>query len=595
MFTRDDTLDMVNQSGLISHMTDVQKTILATMEKMIPVANQKSNAPEKTREELLKDADTQLLTHVGPAAASAGVEYALHHCRKMNQFRNVRFTSNHIQNTNLVHNDPGGSSDFSNTLRQFLLPRYAYLDFDQIVDPRHKIDAECGYPKFITPIMYRYMYDRDDIARRVVDVYPNESWGVDPCVYENEDEEAENTAFEQDWEDICEDHNLISVMYRADRLCGIGHYGVILYGFDDGKELDQPVDEPELLAGLKRTVGKKQRKLLYVRPFDEYLSFIIEYETNTNSPRCGLPIMYNLVFVDMTIDAAGSSIGTRVNRRVHWTRVAHIADNLVSGRVMGIPRQQPIFNRELDLRKLKGGGAEMFWKGAFPGISFEMDPKFVADSPNFDVDAAKEDVAAYFNGLQRSLFLQGVSAKTLAPQIAENPEKYVDIQIKAISSSLEMPLPVFMGWEEAKLASVQNVQIWNKRLARRLRLFASPEIIRNVIDRLIAVGCMRPPAKKYFVEWPDLNSPTDEDKANLSLKWTQALSQYVSSGMIHLIRPMDYLTMILGLRPSQARKIILETESKNGGWSKLIAVDPSQGSGQNGKRTDIDPTKGVTS
>jgi hypothetical protein len=304
-------------------------------------------------------------------------------------------------------------------------------------------------------------------------------------------------------------------------------------------------------------------------------------------PRYGLPKFYNLVFLDMTIDAAGASIGTRLNRRVHWSRVVHVADNLMSSLVFGIPRMQSCFNRLLDLRKIKGGGAEMFWKGAFPGLAFELDPKFVADNPDIDKEGMKRDIAQYFDGLQRGLFLEGITAKSLEPTICDNPEKYVKVQLEAIACSLEMPLRVFLGSEEAKNASEQDGERWDKRLGRRNRMFTSPSIIRNFIDRLVAIGVMPPPtSKQYKIDWPDLSSPTTEDKANLSLKWTQALSQYVATGMIHLIQPMDYLTMILGLRPSQAKKIVDQIES-NGGWSKLKAVDPDQGAGQNGIRENI--------
>jgi hypothetical protein len=104
------------------------------------------------------------------------------------------------------------------------------------------------------------------------------------------------------------------------------------------------------------------------------------------------------------------------------------------------------------------------------------------------------------------------------------------------------------------------------------------------------------------VEWPDLNTATDEDKANLSLKWTQALSQYVATGIIHLIAPMDYLTMILGLQPVQAKKIVDEVK-KLGGWQKLMAVDPSQqqkkgldgGTSSGGRNTADKQTEGMSS
>lgn len=587
MMTREDVIALINNTGLHTHLGNLGKAIVASATQML-LGNVQEE--ELSGTELTKKQDRQILDLVGPAAASSAVEYAINHCRKKGQHRSIAFNGSYIHNVRLIQND-SSSSDFSSTLRQYLLPRYAYLDFDQIVDPRHRIDAECGYPKFITPIMYRYMYDRDDVARRVNDIYPNESWSVDPDVYEDEDEETD-TPFEKSWKELCDDHNLMSLLFRFDKCCGIGHYGSLLIGLEGEGDLEKPIDEPELLAGIKGSIGKKQRKITYLRPFDEYLSFIQEYEADPNHPRYGQPKVYNLVFVDMTIDAGGAAVGTRVNRRVHWSRIIHAADNMMTSMVFGIPRMQSVFNRLLDLRKLKGGGAEMFWKGAFPGLSFEVDPKFMADNPDFNKDELREDVDKYFSGLQRGLFLQGITAKTLAPSISDNPDKYVKIQMEAISSNLEMPLRVFMGSEEGRLSSSQDMQTWNRRLGRHCRLYTSPVIIRNSIDRFVAIGAMVPTqgGKRYFVEWPDLDAPTDEDKANLSLKWTQAMSQYVATGMIHLIEPMDFMTGILGIRPSQAKRYIANIE-KSGGWAKLKAVDPAQGAGQNGVREN-NQTKG---
>lgn len=577
--SRADVAQLMNNTGLMEKVGQLRGMLVNHM-----IRELKSNEPKEYTQ---RDTDTFILNSVGPAAASAAVSYAI--TQTKDKFSTLTFNSSAIHNHQLItkHKAPTANDDgypnYSNVLRQFLLPRYAYLDFDTIVDPRHQIDLECGYPKFITPIMYRYLYDRDDVASRVVDIYPDETWAANPEIYEDEDEDT-LTDFEEDVQRLCDDHDLLQYLYRIDKQAGIGHYGALLMGVNDGKSLEEPIDEEDLLKGMKRSVGKTKRDILYLRPFDEYLSFIQSYETNENSPRYGLPLMYNLVFVDMTIDAAGAAIGTRLNRRVHWTRVNHIADNEQGSLVFGKPRQQAVFNRLLDLRKLKGGSAEMFWKGAFPGLAFEIDPRFVADEPEFDRDAFRRTIENYSNGLQRYLDLVGITAKSLAPQVAD-PKSHVMVQIMAISMHLNVPSRIFMGSEEGRLASSQDKLTWNQRLNRRLLRFVEPGLIRKVIDRFIAIGVIRSPKKgKYFITWPDLNTPTDEDKANLSLKWTQAISQYVASGMIHLIKPMDYLTMIVGMRPSQAKRVIADVESR-GGWAKLMAVDPSKGTGQNGVRT----------
>lgn len=547
---------------------------------------------EKGTPEYTANKVKMLLNAVGPAAASEAVQYAIAECKRQGKFPDKKFTSDFVTNTKMILNDePGdGAPSFSNVLRQFLLPRYAYLDFDMIVDPRHKVDLECGYPKFITPIMYRYMYDRDDVAARVNDVYPDEVWANEPCIYDDENENV-TTEFEVAVKTLIDERHLLQFIYRIDKLCGVGHYGALLIGIDDGKELDQPVDgidefgKPVDKDYRGRPASIPPRQLLYMRPFDEYLSFIQQYETNVNNPRYGQPVMYNLVFLDMTIDAAGASIGTRLNRRVHWTRIVHVySPNLQSSLVFGVPRMQRVFNRLLDLRKIKGGSAEGMWKGGFPGLAFEVDPQYVADAPEFDKEDFKRDTQEYMDGMTRMITLEGIKANTLAPNVAD-PEKHVKVQLEAIAGYLNMPMSIFLGIGEGRVNKGEEQVQWNKRLGRHIKMHTTPYVLRAVLDRLIAMRLLPIPKNgKYCIEWPDLDVRTNEDKANLSLKWTQALSQYVASGVIHLIAPQDYLTTILGLKPKEALRII-DAVKALGGWQMLLKVDPSQGAGVNGKRT----------
>lgn len=570
---RKDLANILNNGGIGQQLSALNRALLIGVSKTLL-------GEEKEPE----DPNLMLLNGLHPSIASEAFGQSVKVCQSRGLLTNIEFNGSINKNLKLIQNDGGdGCNTFTSVLRQFLLPRYAYLDFDNLVDPRHQIDFECGYPKFITPIMYRYMYDRDDVARKVVDFFPDECFAVDPEVYETEDED-EWSPFELTWKMLCEDFQLLQMLYRIDKLSGIGHYGLLLMGLDDGLSLDQPIQEPELLMGKRKTVATQQRRLLYLRPFDEYLSFIMQYETDVNNPRYGLPLYYNLVFLDMTIDAAGASIGTRLNRRVHWSRCIPIMDNPATSMVFGTPRMQPVFNRLLDLRKIKGGSAEMFWKGAFPGIMFEVDPQYIADDPEFNKDEFREEVQRYMDGMQKSMLLMGIKANSLAPNISEHPDVHVRVQEQAIASQLNIPLRIWQGSEEGRLASSQDKLTWNFRLGKRCKRQVEPNVVRQSIDRFIAVGVMPPPSTgRYSVGWGDLNTTTDEDKANLALKWTQALSQYVATGIIHFIGPMDYLTMFLGIRPTDAKKICDWVE-ENGGWAKLKAVDPDQGAGQNGER-----------
>src|SRR5262249_49399890 len=101
---------------------------------------------------------------------------------------------------------------------------------------------------------FRELYDREPIAARVVQIMPKESWQTQPLVYELEETDSA-TPFEEAWDSLGK--NLIDgsswfrqeegsiiweYLQRADILSGIGHFGVLLLGVDDGKNLQEPID-----------------------------------------------------------------------------------------------------------------------------------------------------------------------------------------------------------------------------------------------------------------------------------------------------------------------------------------------------------------
>jgi hypothetical protein len=79
--------------------------------------------------------------------------------------------------------------------------------FSKLLDTRRNIDAECGYPDIITPQTYRAVYDRMGLGTRVVSVYPEESWSVDPEIYDDEDPSTE-TDFESETKQLIKKKNL---------------------------------------------------------------------------------------------------------------------------------------------------------------------------------------------------------------------------------------------------------------------------------------------------------------------------------------------------------------------------------------------------
>ena len=447
---------------------------------------------------------------------------------------------------------------------RFMLSRGGRYDGE--ADPRRNIGAECGWPaaEDVTPEAMGDMYDRFAVAARVNDLFPEECWQVTPKIYEDEDPQA-LTPFEEALDDLAkqlrgesfyegeEGNPLFEHLLRMDRLCSVGSYGVMLLGLDDGKDLNEPADGLDETGKMSGN-GGGDRKLLFLREFDERLAPVSTWETERENPRYGQPTSYNLTFDDPKLTGAKGS--GRATETVHWTRVVHVADNLTTSDVFGVPRMRPVYNDLLDLRKLYGGSAEMYWQGAFPGVGFKTDPQLGADVA-FPTDFA-DTMEKYMNGLQRWLAVGGVEPRMLSPTVV-SPEVQIKVHLEAICVRLGVPLRIFLGSERGELASSQDSRAWNGRIQQRQNRFLTPRLLVPVVDRLISLGVLPRPAK-YMVEWPDISEKTDQEKLDAALKKTQALAAYVQGGLESVVTPMAYFTTFLDFTEEEAASILEEAE-----------------------------------
>jgi len=431
---------------------------------------------------------------------------------------------------------------------------------NKLFDPRRDIDEECGYPKVITEEQFRAMYDRE-MGRRVVNVYPEETWKRFPTINEDPDPEK-NTPFEVSLDTLDSKHHLLHYMQRADELSGVGHYGVILWGLNDGKHLNEPVEgweQWEETTGTPRAgkVTGPKRKVIYIRVLDESLVRIATYDDEVTSPRYGKPKTYTITLSDPRNQESGA-VATPANMTdstVHWTRISHIADNRKTSEVMGTPRMEPVWNRLCDLRKVLGGNGEMYWRGGFPGVSLETQPGL--ENATLDEEATRTMMFNYMNGLQRYIALTGMSAKSLAPQIAD-PTSSFDAQIKAICITIAVPYRVFMGIEEGVIAGDQATKAWNGRLSNRQGRYVTPMIIDPVLQRLVDYGVLVPPKvpQGWEVAWPDITAPGEKETAEVAALKTEAFAKYVGGGVDALIPPLEFLTLICGLDDDVATAIL---------------------------------------
>jgi hypothetical protein len=440
-------------------------------------------------------------------------------------------------------------------------------------DRRRNINDECGYPSDpIEAQTYQDLYERNAIAARVVEVFPSECWQSQPSIYETEDQEERT-----EWEDAIKEldrslrqesflgqdeglSNLCEIWKRADEQSRIGHYGVILIGLNDQKDLSEPAEFVKRDKNGNISSSPKNVKITYLRVFPESLAAITGRETDRNSPRFGMPTKYMLSFDDSNINASVVPATLIGQEEVHWTRIVHIALNVKSNEVYSDPEMHQVLNHILDLEKLYGGSAEMYYKGAFPGISFETDPALGGDV-DVDVPATKDMYEEYANGLQRALFLTGVTAKMLSPTVVD-PTPQIQVHLDAICIKKAIPKRIFMGSERGNLASSQDDKTWNERKGAIQSYVLTPRVIAPTIDRFIMLGVLPPPSVSqeglffYRINWPDLSAMSDAEKVDIGLKRTQALAQFVQSGASAAMTLEDFFARILQFSDDEARSII---------------------------------------
>lgn len=371
----------------------------------------------------------------------------------------------------------------------------------------------------ISIVDYWERYLRQELARAIVDKPAKTTWRERPEITDDDKDEDE-TSFESDVRALFEDHDLLEIMTDADRLTGIGRYGILVIGVADGGDLSDPV-------ATERLTGTED--LTYLMPFDESRVKQIETVDDPQSERFGQPGRYQVDFDQGTgVSAVKSSSMTKW---VHHDRVIHIAEDTLTGKLVGRPRLEPVWNRLTDMAKVIGASAEMAWRGADYGLLLQADPDAAAQMGDDTMEQMEDEAMAYYHGLQPFLRMAGMEkVERLGGEIAD-PDGIASWILKLISGQTNIPQRILTGSERGELASTQDRATFLGHISERQEHFAEPAMLRPFLDRLLGWGVLSPPltedddatGTKYDVNWPDLFELSEMEKAEVSHKKAQAM------------------------------------------------------------------------
>jgi hypothetical protein len=387
------------------------------------------------------------------------------------------------------------------------------------------VHEQLGYKRELTQRDYRARFERDGIAARIVEALPKATWKGSVEVIEDEDPENV-TDFEAAWDDLNKRLKIVSVLKRADIVSRLGRYAVVL--------MIAPGDVSSELPRGKR--------LTALRVFAEDDAKIASYDIDPNSPRFGMPTAYVLSRSQITGNAGVSPV---LGRTAHWSRVFHIAPDILDDEVFGRPALQRSWNRFDDLEKITGGGAEAYWLRANRGTQIDIDPEIELDEP--EEAALDEQVEKYKHNITRFLKTRGATINNLGSDVADFSNS-ADAVLTQVAGGEGIPKRILLGAEAGQLASSQDRSNWRDQVQDRREEQAEAQVLRPFIDHLIAFGYL-PTPDSYEVRWPTVQFMDDMERADVAGKLATASASMATSQGEPLITSSEIRDRYLLLPP----------------------------------------------
>ena len=395
------------------------------------------------------------------------------------------------------------------------------------------IYLSAGYNKKIDYDDYLLRYLRQGMAKRIVNALPDECWRLEPEMLDGLDLDSakSDTEFVKAWNALAKggqidggetQPGLLHYMHRADRVCGVGRYAVILLGLADNKPLSEPVGK-----GALKSAGITG--LAYVSIYDEGSARITEYENNVKSPRYGKPTYY-----DLTMRSGNEAESTQW---VHWTRIVHISDGSLCDDLVGTPRLEAAWNDLLNLEKVMAAVGEAAYRLLNPGHILTtqdgyklpvVDPRMppeIQQAMQEAIDSRSEQIDDFTNGFRRFLELEGMDVRSMEGKL-QDPTGAIQGIIDMISAATGFPQRILLGSERGEQASTQDEENWAKVIEGRQHKHVKPIIIQQVTNRLIWLGVLPVPASgEYQIKFKSLLQVDQVETADVATKTADTITK----------------------------------------------------------------------
>ncbi|WP_150138762.1 anti-CBASS protein Acb1 family protein [Candidatus Enterovibrio escicola] len=376
-----------------------------------------------------------------------------------------------------------------------------YSAMNSMADTKRNMADAFGYSDFLTFSDY-YSYAHRGIGAAIINGYPQRCFAVNPKIIDGEDDGAERelTQFEKDVEYFAEELHLWQRFQECYRLNRIGNYAAIVPTFAESTQ-------SELQSELSPIRGAKN--VLRFTPYNQAQAVAATDQVidDFSSPLLGSP-----KYFDIRPDALGDrNLAASYEYRLHHSRVFVMAEGANDGSIFGIPALEAPFNAIFDASKVRGAGAEGYYKNAKQRTVMsakDAESARLMAAKSDVIDARIDDFEAGFNSM---LKLSGVDVSSLQTSIAD-PTGAWTIAMNEVCATTGYPLTVLIGFQSGERSSTENNRDFNTNLQAKCNNFLTPTI-KQFFKWLIKHGAMTPPSSgKITVVWPDFLEPSTSDK-----------------------------------------------------------------------------------
>lgn len=364
---------------------------------------------------------------------------------------------------------------------------------------KHDYAKDYGWKECLTFEDFYHAYTRSGLAAAAIDKTIAKTWQTMPALWESEKPAESKT------EEAIRKHfakkKIWRAMMEADRRSMVGEYAGAIILLRDGKPLSEPVDR--LAKGIQTVAG--------IIPAWQGQLTVVEKDTRQDSETYGEPLAFQ--FDEQAVGNAQTTTG-KSQVRIHRDRVLIWSDD---GTLNCQSALAPGYNDVSDAEKIKGAGAEGFWKSARGAPIIEapqgITPADIqrgmgAASVDDVKDKLNETVEQFQAGFDNALMLGGFSAKPMTITLPQ-PKEFWEQCVQAFAASMQIPFKILVGNITGERASTEDKAEWAETNMSRRENRVLP-ILHEFIDRLVMWGVLE--AKDWTIGWTSLLEATPDDK-----------------------------------------------------------------------------------